>query len=295
MNSISSFFPESDDLDEMMKAPSDPVRAAKAKAAEEAKIGFVEKCPSCRGTGTFRSFSGRALGTCFKCKGKGEKTFKQPAAKRAQTRIKAAERKINKLAEDIAAFKTAYPAVWSWMENNSWEFAVNMRDALQKWGHLTDKQLAACEKCAAKRSAAIVERKAAEEVRVAAAPTVDTSKLEEAFATAAANGLGSPKLRFAGLAISPAGATSKNAGALYVKADGVYVGKIMSGKFLAIRECTAEISARVVDAINDPEAAAIAYGRATGSCSCCGRRLTNPASIELGIGPICAETFGWGG
>lgn len=37
--------------------------------------------------------------------------------------------------------------------------------------------------------------------------------------------------------------------------------------------------------------AAKAYGRATGTCCCCGRELTDPASIEDGIGPICATKF----
>lgn len=33
------------------------------------------------------------------------------------------------------------------------------------------------------------------------------------------------------------------------------------------------------------------YGRRTGTCCSCGRRLTNPTSINAGIGPICAEGF----
>ena len=35
------------------------------------------------------------------------------------------------------------------------------------------------------------------------------------------------------------------------------------------------------------------YGKSTGVCVCCGRTLTNPDSIELGIGPICrSKNFG---
>lgn len=30
-----------------------------------------------------------------------------------------------------------------------------------------------------------------------------------------------------------------------------------------------------------------------GKCCCCGRALTDPLSIELGIGPICREKGGW--
>jgi len=38
----------------------------------------------------------------------------------------------------------------------------------------------------------------------------------------------------------------------------------------------------------DPLAAAVAYGRASGRCAVCGRDLTDPTSIEAGIGPVCA-------
>lgn len=48
----------------------------------------------------------------------------------------------------------------------------------------------------------------------------------------------------------------------------------------------------LVAAAADPLTAAIRYGKETGSCSCCGRELTNKESIELGIGPICREKFG---
>lgn len=47
---------------------------------------------------------------------------------------------------------------------------------------------------------------------------------------------------------------------------------------------------------DDPYAAATAYGLQTGvcsCCSCCGRELTNKLSVELGIGPVCREKFGW--
>lgn len=34
-----------------------------------------------------------------------------------------------------------------------------------------------------------------------------------------------------------------------------------------------------------------AYGKVTGTCCNCGRKLTNEESIEAGIGPICAGKF----
>ena len=43
----------------------------------------------------------------------------------------------------------------------------------------------------------------------------------------------------------------------------------------------------------NPRDAAIRYGQRTGSCACCGRALSNKQSIDLGIGPICAEKWGF--
>jgi hypothetical protein len=45
--------------------------------------------------------------------------------------------------------------------------------------------------------------------------------------------------------------------------------------------------------VGDPKAAAIAYARQSGRCALCGRTLTVPASIEAGIGPVCAKGAGW--
>jgi len=46
------------------------------------------------------------------------------------------------------------------------------------------------------------------------------------------------------------------------------------------------------DAAQNPTLAAKLHGQSTGNCACCGRELTVKASIERGIGPICAERFG---
>lgn len=43
---------------------------------------------------------------------------------------------------------------------------------------------------------------------------------------------------------------------------------------------------------SDPKACAVAFGMKTGSCCRCGRTLTDPRSIELGIGPVCLRSFG---
>lgn len=43
-----------------------------------------------------------------------------------------------------------------------------------------------------------------------------------------------------------------------------------------------------------PEEASKRYGHELGHCGICGRTLTNPESIALGIGPVCAGRVGWG-
>jgi hypothetical protein len=42
----------------------------------------------------------------------------------------------------------------------------------------------------------------------------------------------------------------------------------------------------------DPAKEARLYGLRTKRCACCGIELTDPKSIERGIGPICAEKWG---
>ena len=43
----------------------------------------------------------------------------------------------------------------------------------------------------------------------------------------------------------------------------------------------------------DPKAASLRYGREIGRCGVCDRTLTDAASIERGIGPVCAARTGW--
>lgn len=126
-----------------------------------------------------------------------------------------------------------------------------------------------------------------------AGAAIDVSKIEVSFAAAMQNGIKRPKLRLGSFMFSRAPDTGKNAGSIYVKEGEAYLGKVTGGEFLPTRECGDDRKAKVVAVAADPASAAKAYGLRTGTCSCCGRGLTNGASIDLGIGPICAEKFGW--
>jgi len=101
-------------------------------------------------------------------------------------------------------------------------------------------------------------------------------------------------VRIGNLVFSVAAANSKNPGCAYVKADGTYQGKITAdGRFYVSPDSRAGIQAEVEAIARDPKAAAIAHGQRTGTCSVCGAELTNGESIARGIGPVCAERFGW--
>jgi hypothetical protein len=252
---------------------------------------FTEACKACRGRGRFISYAGRDCGPCFKCKGRGSKTFKTSPEHRATARTNAADRKARNQEAAIEAFKTEQPAAFAWLIANAprFEFAASLLGALTKFGSLTDNQLGAVAKCIAKDAA----RKTEAAARTAAAPVVSVERIEQAFAAAAASGLKRLKLRLGAFVFKPAKESSANAGAIYVTEGDDYLGKIAGGKFFAVRACGEDRQAAVIEVAANPEQAAVAFGKRLGRCSCCGAELTNAESIERGIGPICAEKWGW--
>ena len=286
--------PLNDSLSDLFKsaadtsAPSKPVVTAPSSYTPILERVFSEPCPKCRGTGRFVSYAGRDCGPCFTCKGNGQRTFKSAPEQRAKARAQSATRKATTAESNVADFAIANPAEWQWIDGNTFGFAVAMRAAIERFGYLTDNQLAAVSKCLLAREQATQERKD----RVANAPVVSVERIERAFSQARASGLQRLKLRLDAFEFFPARATSANAGVLYVKEGGTYLGKIMGGKFMASRDCSAEQSARIVAVASNPESAAVAYGKRLGQCSCCGRELSDPESVARGIGPICAANWG---
>jgi len=106
--------------------------------------------------------------------------------------------------------------------------------------------------------------------------------------------------RFARFQIGDLSLHLKNDGSvIWVKWAGVIVGLIEHGSqvFKATRRYTGDYQINLAtEALKqveiDPMAAAKRDGVLTGRCSCCSRPLTDPASIEIGIGPICLSKFG---
>lgn len=303
MSATTSVFDDlSDDLLEELQTPpagyvppfSEHLRSIPQAAPIFERPTYTEVCRKCNGSGRFVSYTGRIVGQCFTCKGAGKFTRLTSPEVRAKAAVAAQTKKANTMEMNWTTLVAQHPAEAAWIEANasSFDFARSMQDAVAKFGSLTDGQLAAIQRIIASSEA----RKAAAVERIAAAPVVDTTKLENAFNTARANELKAPRIRVGKLVFSLAKETSANAGAVYVKesgADGEYLGKVMGGKFLKTRACSDDVAATVLRVAADPKAAAIEYGREFGCCSICARTLTDPKSIELGIGPICAGKFGF--
>jgi len=306
--------------------PQDDLDAPRTEAGRSGKDGYVkpevqfsEGCPKCRGTGTFISYSGRALGPCFACKGAGRNTFKTSPEDRAKAQARASAKRVEKgqqIEADAKAWIDANPAEAKWLADagkrnadrgGTFTFPADVLNKLWQYGSLTDGQMAAVRKLMARDVERTAERAKAREAVVAAAPVVEAAGIDRlkaafdaaaAYTAAKAKGLTvrSPKITVGGITISPAKATSANPGALYVKSRGpdgdFYLGKIAGGKFLASRECSPQDSERVLAFVANPAEAAKVYGQETGICCICNATLRSEWRLR-GIGPICATKFGW--
>lgn len=215
-----------------------------------------QKCAKCGGSGRYT----KRL-PCFACKGTG----------------KVAPAIINR--EDFAA---AHPDIVAWVAANpTFGFAVAMGEQISKFGRLSPNVIAAVRRC--------MERSA----KAPDYTDIDVTAIQHSFDTAHRNGLKRPKLRIGEFVFSRAPDSGRNAGAIYVKSGEQYLGKVFGGKLSCVEECTPDQKSRIAEASASPIKAAIAHGKVTGCCACCGLELTNPESIARGIGPICAEKYGW--
>ena len=163
------------------------------------------------------------------------------------------------------------------------------QDLARKWNKLSASQYAWAHKLAQ------------DTVKVAPVKSNEPSQFEalfNAFETAKGKGAKRLTLRFEGVNVKP----NRDLTALWVTSQSEtemgdyglkpkYLGKVTpAGCDSRLGD---DVKAIIMGAANDPLSAAIKYGKVSGSCSCCGRELTDPKSIEAGIGPICATKFGW--
>lgn len=278
-------FGDLDDFDTAPVRPSSnrtygpaPVPTTATAAAREVD------CPKCAGRGTVTiGYQFQRQAQCFRCNGSGKVSARSAAATKAQATRR----------ENIASWQAEHAAEIAWLNaaaERGFGIASQMLSDLADLGTLTDNRVAKIREWMAKGEAAKAA-KAAE--RNAAAPVAGNA-IKAALDNAAKHKK-APTLTLVGFTFSLATSKGANPGAVYVKGeDGTYYGKIViDGKFLASRDCPADMVPAIIAAAADPQAAAIAYGMETIRCACCGIKLTNELSRQIGIGPICRANFGW--
>lgn len=252
--------------------------------------GETFPCQSCGGTGRWRRGANQhGDSRCFACKGAGH--FKTSANHRAKAKAsrRAHKAKVAEMAQ--GAFEAQHPGLIARLrEIASWhQFAASLVASFDRWHGLTDNQAAAAYRSLEKGAEG---RQNVAAKRAAASGDVDASAIQAMFDRASASGLKRPSFEAAGIEFSKASDTGRNPGAIYVKVRGDYAGKIVSGRFLAVSAAPSGTLDMVRGIAADPRGEAVKYGRMTGRCSCCSRKLTDPASVAAGIGPICATNWG---
>lgn len=107
------------------------------------------------------------------------------------------------------------------------------------------------------------------------------------------------------LRISIAGAKSTTPGAINIAGEGswpdrTFYGWIKGGAYVphhsASQKTATAIGVALLAFAADPAGVAAAYGKRTGACCFCSRRLDDARSVEVGYGPTCADHYGlpWG-
>jgi len=163
------------------------------------------------------------------------------------------------------------------------------QDLARKFNRLSDKQYAWAHKLAVDANTPAV---------VTDNQTTQFEALFNAFEAAKSKGAKRLTLRFEGINIKP----NRDVTALWVTSQtetemgeyGLkpkYLGKVSRNAIDSRFSDT--VRETIMSAASDPISAAIRYGKVSGSCSCCGRELTVKESIERGIGPICADKYGF--
>lgn len=198
-----------------------------------------------------------------------------------------------KTAAPVAASIKPDAELIAWAAKQTWSsFATDVAAKAIRYGRLTDNQRASLtsmrDKCAAKEKA-VTEA------------TPERSGFEEVVAILgriAASGNVFPKLRLRTPNDAPVNIALRtfghNAGQVRVFAGDTPCGEIKDGTWRTPRGWRitpaerADLDALFDRLIEDPKAVCASYGYATGHCALCGRPLSNPESVAMGIGPICA-------
>lgn len=183
--------------------------------------------------------------------------------------------------------------------NNLPSFLGSILGKLDQYGTLSEKQWYWVRKIAAERRTTLAKPQWAEAPKY----TETFSRIAGMFAYALDRGLKRPGMTFSSpiaLRLKLATQRSKYAGDILVTAGGYntpYYGRMTpEGKFFPSHACGDSVLAFLRAFDSEPAKLAAEHGHGTGACCFCRLPLTDPRSVGVGYGPICAEHYGlpWG-
>lgn len=243
-------------------------------------------CGKCRGTGTW--VGGYHSGPCFACHGTGkilraanyEKNKAARDAREQKRRDAAAAEYDAQRQARIDAFKVSHPQVAAWLGANRAHnnFAASLCETVATYGNLSVGQEAAVLK-------ALGRDQLAEAQLSTRATDLDVSSLKGYYAVPD----GETRLK---IAVRHPGTQSKYHGWVFVDDGAEYGSRQNYGKQAPGSTYRGRLQEQLKAILADPLAAQVAYGRLTGVCGVCGRKLEDEQSVAAGIGPICAAKFG---
>ena len=251
------------------------------------------KCESCRGSGKFISWSGRVVGPCFKCEGKGE-ILRAPGY--AVAKAKREERKVAQKVEDNALrlsgqkllqekFPEEIADLIAYANRGIHnDFMESLLVRFNKYGELSEGQIGALTRGIEKRKARQAEREAA----VAAAGPIEGLDISSIPNGRYAVPEGETRLK---IMIKRPGPDSRWHGHIFVSDAAAYGQRQSYGSQAPGKAYRGKLIEQLKVIMADPHAASIAYGKLVGACGVCGRVLEDAESIAAGIGPICAGKF----
>lgn len=187
--------------------------------------------------------------------------------------------------ETVSEDKGEVEALAEWLATQTWsEFAISLATQYRQRGSLSPRQVEAARSMKAKADAREAARKADKPET-----GLDLSNLPSGMYAVPG---GDTRLKVRVSRSRNASASGRYpAGTIFVNDDAAYGARKMYGSQKPGEAYKGDIVEALTIIAADPKAAVMAYGRLVGVCGACGRRLEDEASIEAGIGPVCAAKF----
>lgn len=174
-------------------------------------------------------------------------------------------------------------ALAAWLAEQKWsEFAVSLAEFHGRKGYLSEKQFASGTSMRTK-----VEANAKAKEPELATKTTGLDLTDLPSGTYAVPG-GTTRLK---VSVNRPGPNSNWSGHVFVTDGAEYGNRKNYGRQAPGKTYVGDIADELAAIMADPYEALTAYGKITGTCGACGRKLEDETSVAEGIGPVCKGKF----